>query len=107
MITKCKPLLRITLDAGTVVKKQQTPEKTRTGHIGEVSISKGKLTQEQLQAALNLKENDRRKRLSDIPHSQNLVSGEDLAQAVAKTTGFEYVPLTEGSVNPTVLNLLD
>jgi hypothetical protein len=47
MITKCKPLLRSTLDTGTVVKEHLTPEKARTGHIGEVLISEGKLTQEQ------------------------------------------------------------
>ena len=78
----------------------------RTGRIGEVLVSWGKLTREQLRAALDLEKNDHR-RLGGILLSKNLVSGEDLARAVAEATGFEYVSLSEGSVDPAALDLVD
>ncbi len=73
--------------------------------LGESLVLRGKLTREQLRAALETKENDLQG-LGEILLSQKLVSGEDLAQAVAEATGFEYVSLTEGSVDPAAVSIL-
>ena len=86
-------------------RRSSERERARAGRIGEVLLSRGKLTREQLRGALELAKNDHR-RLGEILLSRNLVSGEDLAQAVAEATGFEYVSLSEGSVDPEALNLL-
>ena len=87
-------------------KERRSSEKARAGRIEEILISRGRLTQEQLQAALRL-ENKDHGRLGEVLLSQNLVSGEDLAQAVAEATGFEYVSLSEDSVDPAAIPLLD
>jgi hypothetical protein len=83
---------------GASDKEHRSPEIERTIRLGESLVLRGKLTREQLRAALEIKENDPQ-RLGEILLSQKLVSGEDLAQAVAEATGFEYVSLTEGSVD--------
>ena len=82
------------------------PEGERTGRIGEVLVHRGSLTQEQLRAALDLEKNDRR-RLGEVLLSQNLVSGEELARAAAEATGFEYVSLSDVSVDPAAVSLLE
>jgi type IV pilus assembly protein PilB len=68
-------------------------------------VSWGKLTSEQLRTVLDSAKDDHR-RLGDILLSRKLVSGEDLARAVAEATGFEYVSLSESSVDPTAVSLL-
>ena len=90
-----------------VAKERRSPERERAmaGRIGEVLVSWGKLTPEQLQTVLDLAKDDHR-RLGDTLLSRNLVSGEDLARAVAEATGFEYVSLSESSVDPTAVSLL-
>jgi hypothetical protein len=90
---------------GASDKEHRSPEIERTIRLGESLVLRGKLTREQLQAALEIKENDPQ-RLGEILLSQKLVSGEDLAQAVAEATGFEYVSLTEGSVDPAAVSIL-
>ena len=87
------------------VKEHRSPETERTMRLGEFLVLRGKLTREQLRVALEIKENDPR-RLGEILLSQKLISGEDLAQAVAEATGFEYVSLTEGSMDPAVVPIL-
>ena len=57
-------------------KERRSPE--RTWRIGEILISWGKLTREQLRAALDLEKNDHR-RLGEVLLARNLVSGEDLS----------------------------
>ena len=90
---------------GASDKEHRSPEIERTIRLGESLVLRGKLTREQLRAALEIKENDPQ-RLGEILLSQKLVSGEDLAQAVAEATGFEYVSLTEGSVDPAAVSIL-
>lgn len=87
-------------------RRSSEREKARAGRVGEVLVSWGKLTREQLRAALDLEQNDP-KPLGEILLSRNLVSGEDLARAVAEATGFEHVSLSEGSVEPGAANLVD
>ena len=89
-------------------KERRSPERerARADRIGQVLISWGKLTREQLRAALDLEKNDHG-RLGEILLSKNLVSGEDLARALAEVMGFEYVSLSEGSVDPTAAGLVD
>ncbi len=90
---------------GASDKEHRSPEIERTMRLGESLVLRGKLTREQLRVALEIKENDPQ-RLDEILLSQKLVSGEDLAQAVAEATGFEYVSLTEGSVDPAAVSIL-
>jgi type IV pilus assembly protein PilB len=72
----------------------------------EVLVSRGvKLTREQLREALEVEKNDRH--LAEILISRNLVSGEDVARAIAEATSSEYVSLSEASVDPAVVNLVD
>ena len=92
-------------DVSDVAKERWSLEKALVGRIGEVLVLPRKITQEQLRATLEIKKTDPR-RLGEILLSQNLVSGEDLAQAVAEATGFEYVPLFEGSVDTAAVSLL-
>jgi type IV pilus assembly protein PilB len=92
----------------TPKERRSSPERerARAGRIGEILVSRGMLSREQLRVALSLEKKDHR-RLAGILLSQNLVSGEDLAQGVAEATGFEYVSLSEGSVDSEALSLLD
>jgi type IV pilus assembly protein PilB len=92
-------------DVNDIAKERRSSEKARAGHVGEVLVSWGKLTREQLRAALDLKKNDPR-RLDEILLSQNLVSAVDLAQALAHAVGFEYVSLSEDRMDPAVVPLL-
>ncbi len=87
-------------------RERRSPERERAGRIGQVLVAWGKLTREQLRAALDLEKTDHG-RLGEILLSKNLVSGEDLARAVAEATGFEYVSLSEGSVDPAAVDLVD
>lgn len=74
-------------------------------HIGEILMSWGKLSEEQLRAGLEAKRTDPR-RIGEILLSLGFVSEEDLARAVAEAGGLEYVALTEDSVDPAALPLL-
>jgi type IV pilus assembly protein PilB len=64
------------------------------------------LSEEQLRAGLEAKRTEHR-RIGEILLSLGFVSEEDLARAVAEVGGLEYVALTEDSVDPTAIPLLD
>jgi len=74
-------------------------------HIGEILVSRGKLSEEQLRAGLEAKRTDPR-RIGEILLSLGFVSEEDLARAGAEACGLEYVALTEDSVDPAAIPLL-
>lgn len=73
--------------------------------IGEILVSRGKLSEEQLRAGLEAERAGPR-RLDDILLSLGFVSEEDMARAVAEAGGLEYVALTEDSVDPAAIPLL-
>jgi type IV pilus assembly protein PilB len=64
------------------------------------------LSEEQLRAGLEANRTEHR-RIGEILLSLGFVSEEDLARAVAKAGGLEYVALTEDSVDPTAIPLLE
>src|SRR5215211_8056490 len=79
------------------------------GRIGEILISGGKISREQLEMALTLQRDDNRK-LGEILLSLGFVTAEDLAQALAQHLKMEYVVISELSpdeVDAEVLRLLD
>ena len=82
---------------------------TGIGRIGDVLISEGKITREQLEIALTTQRDDPRK-LGEILLSLGFVTAEDLAQALAKHLKLEYVVISElapDEVDAQVLGLLD
>ncbi|MCA1715860.1 MAG: hypothetical protein LC781_03030 [Actinobacteria bacterium] len=80
-------------------------ESSPGGRIGEILVSRGKMSEEQLRAGQEAKRTDPR-RLGEILLSLGFVSEEDLARAVAEAGGLEYVVLTEDSVDPAAIPLL-
>ena len=79
------------------------------GRIGEILISEGKITREQLEMALTRQRDDSRK-LGEILLSLGFVTAEDLARALAEHLKLEYVVVAELSpeeVDTEVLGLLD
>jgi type IV pilus assembly protein PilB len=79
------------------------------GRIGEILISEGKITREQLEMALTMQRDDDRK-LGEILLSLGFVTAEDLGQALARHLKLEYVVISELSsdeVDGDVLGLLD
>jgi type IV pilus assembly protein PilB len=79
------------------------------GRIGEILLSEGTVTREQLELALTMKRNDPR-RLGEILLSLGYVTAGDLAQALAKQLKLEYVVISELSadeVEEEALTLLD
>ena len=78
------------------------------GRIGEILISEGKITEEQLEQALAMQRNDPRD-LGKILLSLGFVVPADLAQALAKRLKLDYVvisDLSENEVDPEALNLI-
>ena len=71
---------------------------TRGVRIGEILVSRGKLSEEQFRAVLEAKRTDPR-RIGEILLSLGFVSEEDLARAMAEAAGLEYVSLTEDLVS--------
>lgn len=86
-------------------RRQAEREASPGGRIGEILVKRGRLSEEQLRAALEAKSNDPR-RMGEILLSLGFVSEEDLARAVAEAAGLEYVALTEDLVDPTAIPLL-
>ncbi len=80
-------------------------ESSPGGRIGEILVSRGKLSEDQLRAGLEAKKTDPR-RIGEILLSLGFVSEEDLARAMAEAGGLEYVALTEDSVDPAAIPLL-
>jgi type IV pilus assembly protein PilB len=88
--------------------KGKQPE-TGGDRIGDILISEGKVTREQLDLALTMQRNDPR-RLGEILLSLGYVTAGDLAQALAQHMKLEYVvisELSEDEVDSEALNLLD
>ncbi len=79
------------------------------GRIGDILISEGTITREQLEMALTMQRDDPRK-LGEILLSLGFVTAEDLARALARHLKLEYVVISElppGEVDTEVLGLLD
>jgi type IV pilus assembly protein PilB len=64
------------------------------GRIGEILVSEGRITREQLQMALTMQRDDPRK-LGEIMLSLGFVTAEDLARALAKHLKLDYVVISE------------
>src|SRR5215210_6716108 len=78
------------------------------GKIGEILISEGKITEEQLEQALSMQRNDPRD-LGKILLSLGHVVPSDLARALARRLKLDYVvisELLEDEVDPEALNLV-
>lgn len=80
-------------------------ESSPGGRIGEILVSRGRLSEEQFRAVLEAKRTDPR-RIGEILLSWGFVSEEDLARAVAEAGGLQYVSLTEDLVDPAAIPLL-
>ena len=79
------------------------------GKIGEILISEGKITDEQLDQALSVQKSDPRD-LGKILISLGYILPADLAQALARRLKLDYVvisELSEDEVNPEALDLID
>jgi type IV pilus assembly protein PilB len=88
--------------------KDRRPE-TGGDRIGDILISEGKVTREQLDLALTMQRNDPR-RLGEILLSLGYVTAEDLARALAEHMKLDYVIISELSddeIDAEALNLLD
>jgi type IV pilus assembly protein PilB len=89
-----------------------TPGRARSGvgggRIGEILVSAGKITEEQLEQALAMQSNDPRD-LGKILLSLGFVVPADLARALAKRLRLNYVvisDLSEDDVDPAVFDLI-
>lgn len=83
--------------------------KLKGGRIGDILVSEGKISEEQLQQALEVQENDPRN-LGEILVSLGLIVPADLAQALAQRLRLDYVVLSELTENETdqeAINLMD
>ena len=79
------------------------------GRIGEILVSEGRITREQLQMALTMQRDDPRK-LGEILLSLGFVTAQDLARALAMHLKLEYVVISElppDAVDEEVLGLLE
>jgi type IV pilus assembly protein PilB len=74
--------------------------------IGEILLSEGKITRDQLDEALT-HQADGRKELGKILHSLGYISDADLAEAIAKRLKLEYVEITEKDVERKAASLVD
>ena len=86
-----------------------SPRTGAAGRIGDILLSEGKITREQLELALTMQRNDPRK-LGEILLSLGFVTAQDLAQALARHLKLEYVVISElppGAVEEEALGLLD
>ena len=80
-----------------------------SARMGDILVEEGKISEEQLQQALDLQNNDPRN-LGEILLSLGSILPEDLAQALARRLRLDYVVLTElgeGDTDPEALNLMD
>ncbi|CAN5896541.1 hypothetical protein BH23ACT11_BH23ACT11_01910 [soil metagenome] len=79
------------------------------GRVGDILVAEGKISEEQLQEALDLRKHDSRN-LGEILISLGLVEPADLAQALAQRLRLDYVVLTELTPDGTdseAINLMD
>ncbi len=76
------------------------------GRIGDILLSEGKITEEQLRHALEMQENDPRE-VGQVLLSLGYVAKADLAQALARRLRLDYMEFGEGDVDRGALNLVD
>lgn len=85
---------------------QQSKAGATGGRIGDILISEGKVTPEQLEEALAIQRKDRRE-IGQILLSLGYVSQSDLARALARRLRLEYTELTEKDVDRGAATLVD
>lgn len=85
---------------------RRTRAGTISGRIGDILLSEGKITPEQLEEGLALQRNDRRE-LGKILLSLGYVKEADLARALAKRLRLDYVELNEKDVDRGAASLVD
>lgn len=74
--------------------------------IGDIFLSEGMVTQEQLDEACELQKTDDRP-IGKILISLGYLNHEDLARALARCLNMEYLPLSEAEVDPEVLGIIN
>ena len=74
------------------------------GRVGEILVSNGKITDEQLQSAMQAQSGSRRE-LGEVLVAMEFVGKEDLARANAERLRLEYVEISEKDVDLGVLEL--
>ncbi len=79
---------------------------SKAGKLGEILVTEGKITQDQLDKALDLQKNDRRE-IGKILLALGYISRNDLAQALARRLRLDYAELTESDVDRGVASLVD
>ncbi len=77
-----------------------------SGRIGEILVSEGKVSEEQLRHALEVRERDPRQ-VGEILLSQGLVTPVDLARALARKLRLDFIELTDNDVDRGALSLVD
>jgi type IV pilus assembly protein PilB len=75
--------------------------------LGEVLVSEGKISPEQLEEALAIQTGDGRRQLREILVSLGYASEDDLARALAKRLRLEFVEITEHDVERGAAALVD
>lgn len=79
---------------------------TGSGRLGDILVSEGKISEEQLQKALAAQEKDSRQ-IGEILRSFGYVSEADLAQALARRLRLEYLELSDTDVDRGLTTLID
>ncbi|HZY65525.1 MAG TPA: ATPase, T2SS/T4P/T4SS family, partial [Rubrobacteraceae bacterium] len=74
--------------------------------IGDILVSEGKISEEQLQRALSMQERDPRQ-IGEILVSLGYVTAVDLAQALARRLRLEYIELSDNDVDRGLTTLID
>jgi len=77
-----------------------------SGQVWDVLLSQGKLTEEQIQRALEIQKTDRRE-LGRVLVSLGYIGNRDLAQAQARRLRIDYLELTENDVDRGTLGLVE
>lgn len=89
-------------------RRHRTGRRTlsRKGKIGEILVSENKITEEQLQQAREIQEEDPRD-IGEILLSLDYVSNRDLMQATAQRLNLEFIELKESDVDRSILPMID
>ncbi|MGB3635238.1 MAG: ATPase, T2SS/T4P/T4SS family, partial [Rubrobacteraceae bacterium] len=77
-----------------------------SSRIGDILVEQGKISEEQLQQALNMQDDDPRN-LGEILISLGLILPADLAQALARRLRLEYIELSDTDVDRGLTSLID
>ncbi|MGI8865796.1 MAG: hypothetical protein ACR2G1_03570, partial [Rubrobacteraceae bacterium] len=77
-----------------------------TRRIGEILVDQGKVTEEQVNEALEIQKTDSRS-LGKIMVAKGFITNDDLAVALAMRLDVEFVDLAESSVDQEMLELFD